>query len=226
MADKTLSEQESLALITNMIQKARNSFNENGNGAMLWGAVVGLCGLLSAAKGFLKIDLPFDPWLLTLLAFIPQFIITYKEGKSNMVRSHSDKAIDAVWMVYGISVFALVAYFNIIGPQSERLLQDYGYEVFRKEIGTDGYEPMRLFPLSPISLLILLFAIPTLITGITRSFRPMIVGGILCYLFFVISLFTNTNYDNLLAGISAIINWLIPGLIMRKKYKEHRRTHV
>ena len=43
MEDKKLSEQESLSLITQMINKAKNSYHDTGMGAMLWGAVIVCC---------------------------------------------------------------------------------------------------------------------------------------------------------------------------------------
>ena len=224
--ERSMTEKESLELITDMIQKAKGSINENGWGAILWGAVVGICGIAEFARRKAGIELPFDIWLLTLLALIPNAVISQREAKAAKMRSHAARAIDTVWMVYGISVFALVLYFTVIGSQTDRLLLESGIEVFSKKVGSNTYEPMALGPLSPISLLILLFAIPTLITGLTRQFRPMTIAAVICYALFVVSLFTNTAIDNLLAGISAIINWLIPGIMLRRKYLRQHNTHV
>lgn len=46
--EKTMTEQESIKLITDMIQKARGGrFHEGGVGPILWGIVVGLAGILT-----------------------------------------------------------------------------------------------------------------------------------------------------------------------------------
>ncbi len=47
--EKKLSGQESLQIITEMIQKVKTSFHESGISAILWGAVVAFCGLVSFA---------------------------------------------------------------------------------------------------------------------------------------------------------------------------------
>ena len=42
MENENFSERQSLQLITNMIQKAKHSFHENGTSAILWGSVVNM----------------------------------------------------------------------------------------------------------------------------------------------------------------------------------------
>jgi len=226
MNKPSFSEKESLDLITEMISRARNSFNENGAGPILWGAVVGFCGLFQFTARYFEWNVPFDVWLLTLVALIPQAIITYRENRLLKAKNKNARILDAVWLVYGLSVFALVAYFNLVGPQSDRLVHDAGFEYFMRKPGSSTLEPLHLFPLSAISLLILLFAFPTLVTGLATSFLPMTIGGILSYVFFLISIYTTSDIDNLLAGITGIINWLIPGIILRSRYKKQIRENV
>jgi hypothetical protein len=50
----------------------------------------------------------------------------------------------------------------------------------------------------------------------------MIVGAVACYVFFALSLFTDTRLDMLFNGLAAICNWLIPGLILRQRYRKER----
>ena len=58
--EKKLTEQESLHLITMMINKAKESYHDTGIGAIMWGAVIALCSLVrylrfNLATGFLLI---------------------------------------------------------------------------------------------------------------------------------------------------------------------------
>ena len=78
---KTLSERESLALITQMINKAKDSYHSTGMGAMMWGAVITICSLVRLAEFHFGFRLPFDIYLLTLVAIIPQVILTMQEKK-------------------------------------------------------------------------------------------------------------------------------------------------
>lgn len=219
MTEETpMNQQESLRLITDMIAKAKAShFHEDGTSAILWGSVVGFCGFVHFTEQYLKLSIGFDVWILTLVALVPQIFISIKESRNRVVKTDMQIAMDAVWTVYGISVFAMIAYINIIPYSSANLFTQSGVRLFQKN-ATGEVEPFRAFALSGSSLLIILYAFPTLVTGLARSFKPMIYGAIACYIFFFISLYTSTMYDNLWAGLAGIGNWLIPGLILRNRY--------
>lgn len=213
-----MNEQESLRLITDMIAKAKAShFHEDGTSAILWGSVVGFCGLMSFAESYFKFDLHFDWWLLALIAIIPQIFISIKEKRNRVIKTDIQVAMDAVWLVYGISIFAVIIYINVIPESSARLFAERGITLFQKN-KTGFVEPFKPYALSSGSLLMIVYAFPTLVTAIARPFKPMLYGAIACYLFFLVSLFTTSTYDNLLTGLAGIGNWLIPGLILRNRY--------
>ncbi len=199
---KTLSEKESLELITSMIEKAKSSYHETGIVALLWGSVVAIASLVSYLQLEFAFSIGFDIWLLVLFALIPHVIISVKERRLKKVRKHEDDALDAVWLAYGISIFGLVAYQNITTAV------------------TGSSAP------SVYSLFLLLYALPTLVTGMAKKFRPMIIGAVLTYVLFVVSCFTDTKYDMLFGAVSALTCWFIPGLILRKKYLAQKRAHV
>jgi hypothetical protein len=217
--EKQLTEKESLQLITEMIQKAKAShFHENGTSAILWGSVIGFCGLFTFFKMHYDWKVGFDIWMLTLIAIVPQVFLSIQEKKRRVVKSDKSMAIDAVWIVYGISIFALVFYMNVIGKQTDKLLINDGMELLIKNTANEKMEHLVPFVPSYGSLLLMLYAIPTLATGIAGKFRPMIIGGIICYALFAISCFTENKYDYLMNGIAGILNWLIPGLLLRSRY--------
>jgi uncharacterized protein with PQ loop repeat len=216
--EQPMNEQESLRLITDMIAKAKAShFHENGTSAILWGSVVGFCGLMSFTERYFKFYIGFDVWILTLIAIIPQVIISIKEKRNRVIKTDMQVALDAVWTVYGISVFAVIAYINIIPFSSAHLFAINGTTFFQKD-AKGLVESFRPFALSANSILMIIYAFPTLVTGLARRFKPMLYGAIACYIFFFISLYTSTMYDNLWAGLAGIGNWFIPGLILRNRY--------
>jgi len=94
---------------------------------------------------------------------------------------------------------------------------------------TDNSKPdevIRPFVPSIFSLLILVYALPTLVTGVVKKFRPMLYGAIIAYVLFVVSCFTANKYDLLFSAVVAIICWLIPGLILRRRYLLQKKTNV
>jgi hypothetical protein len=227
MEEKQISEQESLQLITEMIQKAKRSFHESGTAAILWGAVVAVCGLVSFAELQWHFSIGFDVWILTLVAVLPQIVISIRERRQRRVLTHNEAVLNHVWIVYAISIFALVLYLNIIPDVTDQLLTHEGAQVMEQDPATGLQKPFHYFTASSGSLFLLLYAIPTLITALTYRFRPMLIGAFLCYGFFIVSLFTPLKWDMLLQGLSAIANWLIPGLLLHKRYfAQQKAAHV
>lgn len=188
MEDKKITEQESLQIISEMIQKVKPDFHSNGISAILWGTTIAICGLVSFAQLYWNFRIGFDIWLLTIAALIPQIIISIRNSRNRKVTTYIESSLNAVWSVYVISIFALVFYVNVVG-------------------GNPHYN----------ALFLLIYAIPTLATGFLCNFRPMIIGAILCYIFFVLACYFNLTYGMLLNGLAGIFNWLIPGIILRKK---------
>jgi hypothetical protein len=187
--------------------------------------VVGIAGLVSFAQRQWNFSLPynFDIWLLVLAAIIPQVFITLRERKAKRVTNYQEDAMRGIWIAYAVGVFALVFYFHVIQDASEKLILDEGSELLVKNIQTGAVKHLRPFVLSQASLLLILYGIPTLATGIALKFRPMLAGAVLCYIFFVISCFTVNKYDYLFNGLAGITNWLVPGLILRNRQLKANR---
>ncbi len=216
--EQQMTEQESLRLITDMIQKAKATpFHGAGNSAILWGSVVGFCGLFAFAQSFWHFSIRIDVWDLTLLALFTQIYMSIKERRSRVVKTDRQQAIDAVWIVYGISIFAVIAYINIVPIASVKLFAQEGIQLLQKD-ASGNIKPFSIYVLSNTSIFMIIYAFPTLVTGIGTNFKPMIYGALACYIFFFISLYTSSTYDQLLCGLAGIGNWLIPGLILRNRF--------
>ena len=217
--DKKLSEEESLKLITEMIHKVKGSFHESGTSASLWGSVIGFCGLFSFAEAQFNFSTGwFDIWFLTLIAIVPQIIISIRESRKRKVLTYEENAMNAIWMIFGISILAVAFYNNVVPAVTENIFANDGIELLQKNKATGAVTTFHPFIFSISSVYFILYAIPTLATGLVRKFKPMIIGGFLCYLFFIISCFTTYKYDMLLHSLAAISNWLIPGLILRNRF--------
>src|SRR5450759_2704235 len=106
---ENFSKEESLKLITEMIQKAKHSFHENGTSAILWGSVIGIAGLVNFAELYWNYNIGFDIWLIVLAAIIPQVFISVRKSKQKQVVTHIEGVMDTIWIVYGISIFALMS---------------------------------------------------------------------------------------------------------------------
>ena len=93
-----------------------------------------------------------------------------------------------IWISFGIAIFLTSYYTNVFKPEGNACL------------------------------FLILYGIPTFATGYTYGFKPMIIGGIVCWVCAIISMYTSQRIDFSLFFISAFFAWFLPGLILRKDY--------
>jgi hypothetical protein len=197
MSENKMTEQESFRLINEMIGKAKKSYVTKGAASMVWGVLIIFCSLVSWSQAHFKYDLNFDIWLLALLALIPQLYFSIKERRSKKFTAYDEVTAGYIWMAFGVSIFILSLYFSH-QPQGGQ----------------------------SSSLVMMLYAIPTFITGGLCKFKPMIIGGIICWAASVISIFTSTEIDLLLMAACGLFAWLVPGIILWNRYKKQQAADV
>lgn len=217
MEEKEFTREQQLDLINKMINKAKNSYHDTGIGPILWGSVISVCSLLTWYEVNWRVKLPFDIWLLTLLAIIPQVVISIKEKRSRKARSYDSTAMDFIWISFGVAIFLLVHINISVGKEVGRMLRTF------REMGIE--ESFRYSSYS-LSQFMLLYGIPTIITAGIMRFRPMLIGGIVCWVCCIISVYTPVSTDLLLTALSAVSAWLIPGIILWRRYRKQQSAHV
>ena len=194
--DRPLTEQESLALIASMISKAKCDYEETGISTLLWGSIITICGIVSFFGAILNIDQLFYIWYLTIAAVVAQVFIAMRENRQKKVKSYSDATANGIWMSFGISMFLLSFYFG-------------KYQVPHEN-----------------AVFLTVYGIPTFATGVGRNFRPMIIGGIACWVLAIAAIYTPDSYALLYSAVAAQLAWFIPGLILRKRYLKAKRGNV
>jgi uncharacterized protein with PQ loop repeat len=219
--NKPLSEKESLALITQMINRAKDSYHATGIGAIMWGVVVAVCSLEKLAELHFDYRLPFDVYLLTFIAIIPQVFISIKEKRERKVKSYDDRFMGALWLAFGISIFLMIFIINVLYADLNPVVREY------RDL-TKGRVDWIDFRFSEYasSLFLLLYGFPTFVTGFGCKFMPMFWGGLFCWACSLIALYTNLEMDMLLTAASAIMAWLIPGMLMEKEYRLYKKEQA
>lgn len=194
--EKTLTREESLELITSMISQAKNDYYDTGISALLWGSVIILCSLVGYVNTYLDWNALNYVWFLTIVAVIPQVLISIRERKARGYKTHQGDLVGGIWLSYAIAIFLFSFIDNVL-----HIKQD-------------------------CCIYLTLFGIPTFATGYGRRFQPMIAGGLACWVLAIAALYvTDRNVLFLLAG-GALLAWFIPGLILRKRYLEAKRKNV
>ncbi len=216
--EKQLTEQESLSLITTMINKAKNSYHDTGISAIMWGSIIAVCSLVRLSEVHFNYKLPFDIYLLTLAAIIPQIIFSIKEKKERKVISYDDTYLDYIWLGFGIAIFLLIHIINNVFGEWGSWANEYR--------NLTGKQAPFKFSEYVSSLFLLLYGMPTFITGAACKFKPMLWGGIFCWLCCIIAVYTQIKIDLLLTAASAILAWLVPGIIMEKEYRLYKKEQA
>lgn len=217
MAEKQLTEQESLLIIQQMINRAKSNFVDTGIGPILWGAVITICSLVQAAKIYYQIDLMFDIWWLALIAIVPQVFISINEKRERKAKGWDDDIMSYVWICFGIGVFIVNFINNKMGAELNPAL-----DVYRELTGKSVSSTWSFAS----CFLLFVFGFPTIITGAARKQRWMLAGGIFCWAAAIVATFTPTYVDFVLMAFAAALSWLIPGIMLRKKYLEQKNRNV
>ncbi len=183
---------ESLALIESMINKAQNKYSENGTLYLLWGWVVFLCAVLHyGLLTFTQLGkFSSQVWLLTLFAMGYQLFYIAKQQKNAQVKNYADEIIGYVWIVFGVCMGLVTFIISQLG--SWQLLYAF---------------------------ILLFYGMPTFLTGAIMRFTPLKVGGILCWLLAVCSVFVQSREIILLLIPAVLGAWIIPGYLLRAKFK-------
>ncbi len=186
-----MSEAESMELITSMINKAKNFYGETGLFYLIWGWVILFCCLTSfVTVHFLKYQNGNLVWLLIYLVLIFQIIYTRRVKRFQRIKTYTRDINGFVWIAFFICLMLTI----FICSMYKR------YEL-----------------INPI--LLVLYGMPTFLSGIIIKFKPLIIGGIFCWVMAFISPFINIEYQVLLTAAAVIAAWIIPGHLLRNKYK-------
>ena len=195
MNEENFDPKESLLLIESMINRAKDKFAEDGSMYLLWGWVVFVCSLTQfVLMHFFKYPYHYIVWFASWIIVIYQLVYIRKKIKRRRVRTYTGYILGYVWLTFVIVIFLLAF---LIGRLTEG---DYYIHI------------------SPILLTI--YGIPIFLSGIILRFKPLVVGGIGCWILSIAAmLIDNYDYQFLLIPLAMIIAWIIPGYLLRAKYK-------
>lgn len=205
MKQKTnnMTPDESLAVISEMINNLKEDYKENAYYFILWGWVISLsCILHFIAMVILHRNEMFSimgfysltHWIVFIAAgMIISTIHGRREAKQKPKnRSLYERFINALWLSVGIAMFVVSA-------------SCIKFEVY------------------PTVFLMPIIGIATLITGIIIRFKPIIAGGLLFFIAAIISTFWLYEFSLIVNAIAIILGYLIPGYMLKNSNSE---SHV
>jgi uncharacterized membrane protein len=195
MNEENFDPKQSLLLIESMINRAKDKFAEDGLMYLLWGWVVFVCSLTQfVLMHYFKYEHHYVVWFASWIIVIYQVVYIRKKIKQRRVRTYTGYILGYVWLTFVIVIFLLAF---LIGRLTEG---DYYRHI------------------SPILLTI--YGIPIFLSGIILRFKPLVIGGIGCWVLSIVAMLIESyDYQFLLIPLAMIIAWIIPGYLLRAKYK-------
>jgi hypothetical protein len=183
--DQILSNQKSLQIIEEMVQKAKFNFSGNAFYFILWGVLLLASSVFEFTTSYLgQSSIAWFGWpVVSIIGGCISAFYSSKNKKSNCML-HLDRMYVQVWIAFGFTLFVLI--FGLI------------------------YKGIN-----PNPFVMMLAALPTYLTGKIIGFKPLVYGGLMFGVLGVISLFVPAGMVSLVYSLSMILGYIIPGFMMK-----------
>ncbi|MBI1783243.1 MAG: hypothetical protein HYR66_18045, partial [Sphingobacteriales bacterium] len=186
MNEENFSTQQSLQVITEMINKTRQTLNDNSKYFLLWGW---LTALAISGQFVLKVILHYENffrvWYVLFIGIIISNYWIIKDGRKVKVKTYVGESMSNLWLGMGISFFVLSMLFVKMGWY-------YCYPFF-----------------------IMMYGLGTFVSGKILQFTPLVIGGILAWVLSIVSAWFDFDYQMLFAVAALLISYIIPAHLLR-----------
>jgi FtsH-binding integral membrane protein len=190
---ESLTEKQSLSIIEEMINRAKNQFSEDGSLYLLWGWVILFCSLGHfVLQVVVEYNRPWQIWSVTWVVAVYMLIFLRRKNRTRKVKTYTEELLSYVWLAFVI-MMALTFF----------LLQKF----------------VPQFWLYNFMFILLCYGMPTFLSGIILQFRPLIIGGVVCWVLSAASGFVHFSYHPLFVSAAVVVAWIIPGFILRERFK-------
>jgi MFS family permease len=208
METKTnFSEKESMAIIAEMIERARNNFRKgSGNSMIFWGCSAAFTSLLVFV--LLKtLDKPvwaFWAWCLMGVCGVIDFFIKRKQEKNLLVKTHIDVILSTIWRGYVLFVWLFLAI------------------VFAFGMATNDDNIFAL--ITPVILLAVGMA--EFVTAKTCRFKWYLYGAIVMWTGAVVCvgltlLANSVDYQFIVLAVCMLVGFTVTGILQNKKSEKN-----
>jgi hypothetical protein len=187
--EKVMTGEESLKIITDMINKTKTNVRQSSFHLIFWGWLIFFCSL----SEYLLIRLtdfasPWYIWYLVIPGVLVSLVYGFINGKKEQVRTYADMIYMWTWIGFLLVATVLMLILNL---------------------------EKRFELISPFILLAAGF--PTFVSGFIIKFKPLIFGGISLWIIALIAYFAGENFASLAVSAGMITGYLIPGYLIRRK---------
>ena len=192
MENKDINHEESLKVIHEMINLAKNKMNETGFHFLLWGVLV----ILASLSQFFMIKNGFAEqsnlvWAVMGIIGAPIAIIyEYKKNKTNETHSKFDRIYGFLWLGFGITLI-LTIFISVS------------------------------YRISPIAFILGVIGLATFMSGVIYRFTPLIFGAVIFWISAGICPYLIHTEQLIVNAIAILLGYIIPGIILWKKNQQN-----
>ncbi|HTQ27440.1 MAG TPA: hypothetical protein VMI35_04895 [Puia sp.] len=190
MHEEAFSPEQSLELIRTMIDKTKNSVADNSFYFLLWGWLVFAACIMQFVLKVI-VQTPYHPvaWYLMFVGIVFSILHAVRRRNDRSVRTYVEEMLNYLW----ISIF-------------------FSYVLFGFIFARMGWQNCYAFYM-------LMYALGCFVTGRLLKFPPLVWGAIGSWALAVVSTFTDFDVNILLCAAAIMISYIIPGYLLRNKYK-------
>jgi len=188
--EKELSSKESLALITEMITKAKEeTAGDGGFQLLLWGWVIALCNFGHFTLEKLGYEYPYHVWILVVPASVISFWKGFQIARKARVKSHISRVINQVWIMVFAGIVITLAFMPVIGYNQ-----------------------------NPVILILSGLGIWT--TGSLIRVNFVRAGGVLLLVAAAVGFMLPVSSQHLVSGVAMVLGYLLPGYYLKENCRE------
>jgi len=185
--EKIMTGEESLKIITQMINKTKGNIAQGSFHLLFWGWLILVCSLSEfILYRFTDFNNVWFVWFFTIPGVFVSLIYGFVKGKKASVHTYAEKLYMWIWLGFAFSVVVL-------------------FILHIKEMSSVG------------KYILMLVGLPTFISGFVIKFRPLIVGGIAFWIFAIIANFTGPDISGLCMPLAIVTGYLVPGYLLKRK---------
>ena len=184
---KFMTGEESLKIITDMINKTKVNIRNSSFHLLFWGWLILACSLSEYLLWkFTEIQSPWYVWFFVIPGVFVSFTYGYIKGRKASFHTYADNIYVWTWISF---LIAAVVLFTILSDKMQ-FVAPY---------------------------ILTLTAIPTFLSGFIIKFRPLILGGITFWIFALIARFAGNEVSTLAVPVAMLTGYLIPGYMLKRK---------
>ena len=132
---------------------------------------------------------------------------------------------EAVWIA--MPIIAVIHIYIVIKQRSKIKVQTYNGNAISALWTAIGFAFISIvfFASQKINILptiILLYAIGTFVTGKIINFKPLVIGGSVCFLLSIAIAFIKDEKQLLIMAAAILISYIIPGFLLKKEFKNQQ----